>query len=194
MSRPQTRRLQKDDSPNGQEDFSRSSDPEYSNNREASGNEYNRQSSQSQNGRTPSESSQKQGSTVVKSQVNSVKQPNEVVSRLQDIPESEYDVTLNDALTPTLSQESSLPSGFILPLHRQLEKDTNLQSSQRNYLFTRPTESVSQLKSSLSSEPSSSFSVPPMIERSRTTFPRQPPGSIFAPGHQQAPWQGFGEY
>ncbi|XP_076650003.1 uncharacterized protein LOC143357408 isoform X2 [Halictus rubicundus] len=64
---------------------------------------------------------------------------NEVTHRLQDIPESEYDVTLNEALTPTLNQEANLPSGFVLPLHRQqLGRDTILQPSENNYKVSRP--------------------------------------------------------
>ncbi|CAL7941388.1 unnamed protein product [Xylocopa violacea] len=62
---------------------------------------------------------------------------NEVTHRLQDIPESEYDVTLNDALTPTLNQEANLPSGFVLPLHRQLGRDTVLQPSENSYKVSR---------------------------------------------------------
>lgn len=57
---------------------------------------------------------------------------------LQDIPDSEYDVTLNEALTPNLSQEPSLPSGFVLPLHRQFNRDALLQPSENSYKYSRP--------------------------------------------------------
>ncbi|KAJ8679385.1 hypothetical protein QAD02_015172 [Eretmocerus hayati] len=56
---------------------------------------------------------------------------------LQDIPESEYDVTLNEALTPNLSQEPSLPSGFVLPLSRQFHRDAILQPSENSYKVSR---------------------------------------------------------
>ncbi|XP_012258254.2 zinc finger CCCH domain-containing protein 13 [Athalia rosae] len=129
-------------------------------------------------------------------------QQDPVVNRLQDIPESEYDVTLNDALTPSLNQESNLPSGFVLPIHRQPDRDSDrLQSSQRNYLFARPT--VSE-QPAFSQPPKSSGSLsyssaPPNPERSRSTFPRQsvvPSGTVFSPvlHHQQQPWRGYVEY
>lgn len=164
-ARPQSRRLQKEDSPSDlQEDANRE---------ESASPDVVTTDAESSRGPSPD------------------RRPDDAVHRLQDIPESEYDVTLNDALTPTLTQESNLPSGFILPLHRRPEVDTNLQSSQRNYLFTRPTESVAQSKLPQTSG-SNSFHVPSMVERSRTTFPRQ--GSVFAPGNQEAPWQGYIEY
>ncbi|KAK0175366.1 hypothetical protein PV327_009120 [Microctonus hyperodae] len=63
---------------------------------------------------------------------------NEVTHQLEDIPESEYDVTLNEALTPSLHQESTLPSGFILPIQRHQNRDPVLQSSENNYRVSRP--------------------------------------------------------
>ena len=73
------------------------------------------------------------GNYKAKQKINEVTHHN-----LQDIPESEYDVTLNEALTPNLSQEPNLPSGFVLPLHRQLGRDTILQPSENTYKFSRP--------------------------------------------------------
>ncbi|XP_043465839.1 zinc finger CCCH domain-containing protein 13 [Leptopilina heterotoma] len=73
-----------------------------------------------------------------------VKQRLNEVTRLQDIPESEYDVTLNEALTPSLNQETNLPSGFVLPLHRQLGRDTILQPSENNFKFSRPIQQQQQ--------------------------------------------------
>lgn len=166
-ARPQTRRLQKEDSVSDQRDSSVN---------------YNI------NGETDSSGDEKETGS-----------PDPVGNRLLDIPESEYDVTLNDALTPNLNPEANSPSGFILPLNRQLQdRDANLQPSQRKYLFARPAEPVAQLKTSSSpggSLSSNSYSVSPaLLERSRTTFPRQPAESTFGSVNPQAPWHGFVEY
>uniref|UniRef100_A0ABD2WYC7 Chitin-binding type-2 domain-containing protein n=1 Tax=Trichogramma kaykai TaxID=54128 RepID=A0ABD2WYC7_9HYME len=73
--------------------------------------------------------------TYKKDRINEVTHHN-----LHDIPESEYDVTLNEALAPNnLPQETSLPAGFALPLHRQLGgRDAALQPSENTYKFSRP--------------------------------------------------------
>lgn len=76
---------------------------------------------------------QNNNSYKAKQKFNEVTHPN-----LHDIPESEYDVALNEALTPNLSQEPSLPSGFVLPLHRQFNRDALLQPSENNYKISRP--------------------------------------------------------
>jgi hypothetical protein len=73
------------------------------------------------------------GNFKVKQKINEVTHHN-----LQDIPENEYDVTLNEALTPNISQEQSIPSGFVLPLHRQFGRDAILQSSENTYKFSIP--------------------------------------------------------
>ncbi|XP_046622841.1 zinc finger CCCH domain-containing protein 13-like [Neodiprion virginianus] len=183
-TRPQSRRLQKDDSITDEKDSPRSQDEE-----EFAHRQFDQRFPASRNDGEQFNAPPRQDSSVTLQSRN----PDDVENQLQDIPESEYDVALNDALPPTLNKESNLPSGFVLPLHRQLERDTNLQSSQRNYLLTRPAEPVVQVKSS-SSQGSSSYPVPPSIARARATFPRPPPGAVFAPGHPQAPWQGYDEY
>ncbi|XP_034951361.1 zinc finger CCCH domain-containing protein 13 isoform X2 [Chelonus insularis] len=66
---------------------------------------------------------------------------NEVPHRLQDIPESEYDVTLNEALTPAFNQDTNLPSGFVLPYNqhnRHLNREPVLEPSENNYRISRP--------------------------------------------------------
>ncbi|XP_015602643.1 RNA-binding protein 25 [Cephus cinctus] len=128
---------------------------------------------------------------------------NEVTHPLQDIPESEYDITLNDALTPTLNQESSLSGGFVLPLHRQLGRDTVLQSSENNYQFSRPTTSQQQLQQQHHNQqqkpfvPSTQY-VPSMNERPRTVYFRTPE-TIHISGSQYrtqrgGPWHDYTGY
>lgn len=120
---------------------------------------------------------------------------NEVTHRLQDIPESEYDVTLNDALTPTLNQEANLPSGFVLPLHRQIAgRDAVLQSSENNYKVSRP----------VNQQPQKPFVPSPQFlpavsnnDRLRTVFYRQPE-TIHISGtqyrQQRGPWHDYTGY
>lgn len=128
---------------------------------------------------------------------------NEVTHRLQDIPESEYDVTLNDALTPTLVQEANLPSGFVLPLHRQLGRDTVLQPSENNYKLTRPIIQQQQqpLQQQQHQPQQKSFAPSPQFlptsisnsDRSRTVYYRTPE-AIQVSGaqyRQQRPWQDY---
>ncbi|XP_076240713.1 uncharacterized protein LOC143183146 [Calliopsis andreniformis] len=121
---------------------------------------------------------------------------NEVTHRLQDIPESEYDVTLNDALTPTLNQEANLPSGFVLPLHRQIGgRDTVLQSSENNYKVSRPVNQQQQQQKPF--VPSPQF-LPAVAnnDRLRTVFYRQP-DTIQISGaqyRQRGPWHDYTSY
>nr|XP_031848242.1 zinc finger CCCH domain-containing protein 13 isoform X2 [Nomia melanderi] len=119
---------------------------------------------------------------------------NEVTHQLQDIPESEYDVTLNDALTPTLNQEANLPSGFVLPLHRQISRDTVLQPSENNYKVSRPVTQQQQKPF----VPSPQF-VPAVAnsDRLRTVYYRpaetiQLSGAQYRP--QRGPWHDYTGY
>jgi len=133
---------------------------------------------------------------------------NEVTHRLQDIPESEYDVTLNDALTPTLIQETNLPSGFVLPIHRQhLGRDAVLQPSENNYKLSRPInhhhQQQQQQQQQQHSHQQKSFVPSPSFlptnnnnDRARTTYYRTPE-AIQVSGaqyRQQRQWQDYTVY
>ncbi|XP_015172430.1 PREDICTED: zinc finger CCCH domain-containing protein 13 [Polistes dominula] len=120
---------------------------------------------------------------------------NEVTHKLQDIPDSEYDVTLNDALTPTLNQEANLPSGFVLPLHRQLSRDTILQPSEDNYKISRPIGQQQQKPF----VPSPQYDPAPAVsnERQRTVYYRTPESIPYSGQHyrqQSGPWQDYTGY
>lgn len=138
---------------------------------------------------------------------------NEVVThdRLQDIPESEYDVTLNEALTPSFNnQETNLPSGFVLPIHRQLSREPILQSTENSYKVSRP---YNQQTSSSQNQPQQQkpFVASPQFlplagigspavgnERSRSVQYFRTPEAVHVTGpqyrHQRGPWHDYTGY
>lgn len=136
---------------------------------------------------------------------------NEVVThhRLQDIPESEYDVTLNEALTPSFSsQDGNLPSGFVLPIHRQLTRDPVLQSTENSYKVSRPYNQQVQPSQSQPQQqqkgfvPSSQFlpltGIGSGNERSRSVQYFRTPEAVHVTGtqyrHQRGPWHDYTGY
>ncbi|XP_015110878.1 uncharacterized protein LOC107037068 isoform X2 [Diachasma alloeum] len=126
---------------------------------------------------------------------------NEVSHQLQDIPESEYDVTLNEALTPAFNQESSLPSGFVLPLHRQLNRDPVIQSSENNYKISRPYNAQGAQQGQKSFVPSSQFlplaRIPGNDERSGSVQYYRTPEAVHGASQyrpSRAPWHDYTGY
>ncbi|XP_043279173.1 zinc finger CCCH domain-containing protein 18 [Venturia canescens] len=139
---------------------------------------------------------------------------NEVVThdRLQDIPESEYDVTLNEALTPSFNnQETNLPSGFVLPIHRQLSREPILQSTENSFKVSRPFNQQASSSQSQSHQhkpflPSPQFvpigpigTAPPgSNERSRSVQYFRTPEAVHVTGpqyrHQRGPWHDYTGY
>ena len=122
------------------------------------------------------------------------------VTRLQDIPESEYDVTLNEALTPTLNQETSFPSSFTLPVHRQFGRDAILQPSENSYKISRPVQQQQQQRKSF--VPSQPF-IPATpiarstIDRPKTFYYRIPETVQISENQyrqQRGPWHDYTRY